>query len=265
MKLNLIIRLVVATTLLTVVLAVALAGTQYIDAADTGVTFWRWLHIYAIGVIPWYLAAPLTVLVAYRHASQDKPWALIAMETVILALAVGALHVLNLTLFMAPFFGVTISAYLPTLGFRDWLWDILIFVLAILCGHLWGRRNREPQAGNSVYSSTKIIARSASQMDIVKIADVSAASAQGNYVALITDQSEFLHRATLGDMKNQLTHHGFVQVHRSHLVRADAIVSASRSDGRIKEIKTTNGKTFPVSAKYQNEVSAMLQLDKLAV
>lgn len=263
MKLSLIIRVVGATTLLTVLLAVALAWTQYVDTADSGVTFWRWLHIYAIGVIPWYVAAPLTVLVAYRQASQGKHWVLIAIETVILALAVGALHVLNLALFMAPLFGVTISEYLSTLGLRDWMWDILIFVVAILCGHLWGRRNRDSHADSSADSSTKIIARSASRMDIVKIVDVTAASAQGNYVALITDQSEFLHRTTLGDMKDQLTQHGFVQVHRSHLVRADAIISASRSDGRIREIKITNGKTFPVSAGYQNAISTILQTDGL--
>ncbi|MEM8694757.1 MAG: LytTR family DNA-binding domain-containing protein [Pseudomonadota bacterium] len=257
-------RIAIVTTPLTILFMLALTLTRYLDLGPGDADFGKLLHIYAIGVQPWYLAAPVIVLIGFNQASDDRPIFATLMESVILATAIGALHLLNLTFFMAPHFGTTIYEYLPTLGFRDWMWDILVFIVALLSGHLWGAIRRHREAAQPPNTAGKIMARSASRVDIVDIADVVAASSQGNYVALITDKRQFLHRTTLAEMKKHLANHGFVQVHRSHLVRADSIISVTRRDGRIKDIRISGVHQFPVSASNQDVLIDIMETDGIA-
>lgn len=244
--------------------ALALTFTRYLDIGAETADFGTLLHTYAIGVLPWYVAAPIIVLAAFNQMAAERSLPAILLETLVLVFAVGALHVISLTFFMAPHLDTTISVLLPSFGFRDWFWDIVVFLVALLSGHLWGAVYRRQTAAGMANGEARIMARSPSRVDIVAISDVIAASAQGNYVALITDNAEFLHRVTLAEIKAQLAQHGFVQVHRSHLVRATAIASVKRSDGRIREVRTHNGKRFPVSAAKQDIVTSMLNDDELA-
>lgn len=257
-------KIALVTTPLLLLFILSLATTQYYDSGADARYFSRILTGYLIGVQPWFIAAPLVVLVGYLQARRRHGLLAVAVEAVLLAIAVLGIHLLNLTFILAPHYGVSIMELLSSVGLRGWMWDMIIFVMMLLSGHLLGmaeRRNAEEMARNS---PQKILARSASRVDIVDIDDVIAASAQGNYVALITDSAEYLHRTTLAEMKDRLQEHGFVQVHRSHLVRAQSVSSIKRADGRIKELQTHNGRRFPVSAANQDAVSAMLQVDHIA-
>lgn len=242
----------------------SLALTHYFDSGAEPEQFARIFRGYSIGVQPWYIAAPLVVLVGYLQASRRHSWLAIGIEAMLLGTAVVGLHLLNLTFFLAPHFGVAITELLATTGLRDWLWDILIFTMMLLSGHLVATAERRSIEDQSEDGRRKILARSASRVDIVDIDDVIAASAQGNYVALITHGAEYLHRCTLSEMKDRLRTHGFVQVHRSHLVRSKSVVSIKRADGRIKELQIQNGRMIPVSAANQDVISSMLKTDHIA-
>lgn len=53
--------------------------------------------------------------------------------------------------------------------------------------------------------------------------EIERIEAAGNYVELYTGDARLLHRATLNAVETQLAEHGFVRIHRSRLVRRDAV------------------------------------------
>lgn len=252
-------RIALYTTPLTIAFVLFFGTAAYLDGDVPDVTWFQRVTISAVGFLPWLLAAPTVVLIGFRQALLRYSWVKRALEFVLLAAAVFALMLLSMTFVMAPFWGTTVDVIMEATEFRDWIWDILFFVVALLSGQILGtiRRNAPPR--DLGISGSKFMARSASRVDIVDIDDVIAASAQGNYVALVTQQSEFLHRATLSEMKKHLAHHGFVQVHRSHLVRVDSIASITRADGRIKDIHLHGGRQLPVSAGNQEQLKDLLR------
>jgi hypothetical protein len=257
-------RIAMYTTPLTVFFILFFGTASYLDGDVPDVTWLQRVTISAVGFLPWLLAAPTVVLIGFRQAFLGLGWVTRAAEFVVLALAITGLILISMAFVMAPYWGTTIDVIFAATEFRDWIWDILFFIASLLSGQILGTiRNNAPPTGLGI-SSGKIMARSTSRVDIVDIDDVIAASAQGNYVALITIQSEFLHRATLSEMKKQLIRHGFVQIHRSHLVRVDSIASVTRADGRIKDIRLHGGRHFPVSAGNQEHIKDMFRTNYIA-
>lgn len=256
---SLFLRIALYTTPLTVLFAFSFGMASHLDGDMPNISWFQRITISALGFLPWLLAAPTVVLVGFRQAMLRSSWLARAAEIVILAPAVVSLMLISMTFIMAPFWGTTIDAILAVTEFSDWVWDIIFFIMALLSGQILGTLKRNAPPIELGTNGGKIMARSASRVDIIDIHDVIAASAQGNYVALITQQSEFLHRATLAEMKKQLVRHGFAQVHRSHLVRLDSIASVTRADGRIKDIQLHGGRHIPVSAGGQEQLKAVLR------
>jgi LytTr DNA-binding domain len=256
---TLLLRFALYTTPLTVSFVLFFGTAAYLDGDVPDITWLQRVTISAVGFLPWLLAAPTVVLVGFRQTMLRLSWVKRTAEIVVLASGVFALMLLSMTFVMAPFWGTTIDVIMGATEFRDWIWDILFFIVALLAGQSFGMSRRNAPPADLGLRDGKIMARSASRVDIVDIDDVIAASAQGNYVALITQQSEFLHRATLAEMKKQLGRHGFVQVHRSHLVRVNSIASVTRADGRIRDIHLHGGRQLPVSAGNQEQLRDMLR------
>ncbi|RED16311.1 LytTR family DNA-binding domain-containing protein [Parasphingopyxis lamellibrachiae] len=252
------------TTPLVVIFVLSFGTAAYLDGDVPNATWIQRVTISAIGFLPWLVAAPTVVLTGFRQAVLRYSWLARAAETVVVGLAIFALMLVSMTFVMAPFWGTTIDVIIEATEFRDWIWDILFFIVALLSGQILGTIRRNSLPTELGIGGGKIMARSASRVDIVDINDVIAASAQGNYVALITRESEFLHRTTLAEMKKQLDRHGFVQVHRSHLARADSIASVTRADGRIKDIHLQGGRQLPVSAGNQEQLKGLLRTGHIA-
>ncbi len=257
-------RIALYTTPLTIFFVLFFGTASYLDGDVPDVTWFQRITISAVGFLPWLLAAPAVVLIGFRQAFLGLNWLTRSAEFVVLTLTITGLILISMTFVMAPFWGTTIAVILAATEFRDWIWDILFFIVSLLSGQVLGTIRRSAPPVDLGISGGKIMARSTSRVDIVDIDDVIAASAQGNYVALITDRSEFLHRATLSSMKKQLMRHGFVQIHRSHLVRVDCIASVTRSDGRLKDVHLRSGRQFPVSAGNQEHLKDMFGAGHIA-
>ncbi|MGP1353488.1 MAG: LytTR family DNA-binding domain-containing protein [Parasphingopyxis sp.] len=256
--------LVRLTTLLWIVTVGLFTLTSYLDARSAGADILQIAQIYALGFLPWLIAAPLTVHVGLNQARRRSGWPRLALETMVLAAAIAAIVLANMAFVVSAYWGVTPGQILAANSFREWIWDILIFAVALLAGHVLGALRRPLDSGPLEAEAGKIVVRSALRVDIVDIDDVIAATAQGNYVALVTESGEFLHRATLGEMKALLARHGFVQVHRSHLVRADAIVSVRRGSGRAQNVLMPGGREFPVSASGKQVLEQLLNVQHAA-
>jgi two-component system LytT family response regulator len=95
---------------------------------------------------------------------------------------------------------------------------------------------------------------------IVRLAprEIEWAEAQGNYVQLATAEGTHLVRATLAELETRLAPHGFLRVHRSHLVRADAVRELRpRQDGDWWVV-LASGKVLASSEAYRGALRAWL-------
>jgi two-component system, LytTR family, response regulator len=87
---------------------------------------------------------------------------------------------------------------------------------------------------------------------IVPIGDVSRLSAAGNYVEVHTPARRHLVRATLSRLAQRLDPIEFLRVHRSHLVRANAIAEiAPWAHGDLK-LTLKDGSELMLSRRYRN-------------
>lgn len=69
----------------------------------------------------------------------------------------------------------------------------------------------------------QLLVRSLQKIEIVDVAQVDWLQADGDYVRVWTGKASRLHRATLGDLEQQLDPAAFVRIHRSTVVRTSRI------------------------------------------
>lgn len=84
-------------------------------------------------------------------------------------------------------------------------------------------------------------------------AEIVSAEAAGNYVELQTAHGALLHRATLAGMETQLGG-GFVRVHRSRLVRRDAVRALRPLASGDFELELCDGRTLAGSRRYRDRI-----------
>ena len=240
------------TTLVGIATILVFATTNYFDATRQGVDvqFGRSVWMYSVGLLPWFLMAPAVVIISKYHLFGHAPLSQRLRDGMLLALSVFSVQFLNLLFVFAPLMGIPSSEIAGQVGLQAWIPDLMMFVIAVLCGHTLRRTDNDNVAPiGDTPTPVDIVVKSVSRMDIVSADDVMAVSAQGNYVSLVTKDRDLLHRATLSNMRSQLIEHGFIQIHRSHLVKSREIASVHRKDGRVRELVLRNGATLPVSPK----------------
>lgn len=81
-------------------------------------------------------------------------------------------------------------------------------------------------------------ARAGGRLRIVSAAEVEWIAARGNYVLLHHPDGEFLVRGSLGECETGLRSHGFLRVHRSALLRLDAVRDLRRLPGGDFRVRT---------------------------
>lgn len=99
---------------------------------------------------------------------------------------------------------------------------------------------------------SRIVVHERGRALIVPIADVQRLSAAGNYVEVHTASRRYLIRATLSRLAQRLDPAEFLRVHRSHLVRSDAIARLeSRAHGDAL-LTMRDGAEVMLSRRYRN-------------
>lgn len=101
-----------------------------------------------------------------------------------------------------------------------------------------------PKAGLLPYLSGKL----GSVHFRVKRGDVLIVEAAGDYVEVVTNEKSFLVRESISALTSAWSAHGFVRIHRSYLVRVDAITEVCRVDSS-RTVKIA-GRELPVSRRY---------------
>ena len=105
-------------------------------------------------------------------------------------------------------------------------------------------------AGNAEPDSawaTQIVVRSIGRNDIVPVADIHWFEAVGYYVRVHATRSTLLHRESLESLASRLDPHVFARVHRSSIVRVNAIRRTRRTRGGAYEVTLASGQRVAVS------------------
>jgi two-component system, LytTR family, response regulator len=99
---------------------------------------------------------------------------------------------------------------------------------------------------------TTFCARAGDRLRLVAAAEVDWLEARGNYVLLHHPDGEFLVRDSLQNCATGLAGRGFLRVHRSAIVRLDAVVDLRRLPGGDFRIRTRCGGELVLSRTFRD-------------
>jgi hypothetical protein len=105
--------------------------------------------------------------------------------------------------------------------------------------------------GRTAPGPQAVVVRSVGSIEHVPLLQILALTAMENYVELHLGSRRVLHRATMAEMEAQLSPQGFVRVHRSAIVRRDAVTALHRPSSQTLELELRNGLRVPVSRRYR--------------
>lgn len=267
---KIVVRVLVACVLWWAVLVFVCAAIYQLEAVrlDTEAGFAELVRHQVLGTLPWLVLYPAIGILTYSHGVLRTPLRDRLADAFTLSLAGGCLIYFSWLFVYEPLQAAS-ALDVGVLGIDDLVRSLAMagLVVIVTSGQVSRVRKTETRgpsqigAGPDVFSDLgggRLIARSAGVSEIVDVRDVFAVSAQGNYMLLVMPDREVLHRATLSELMPQLLKRGFIHVHRSHLIRADQIISATRSGGRVTNVRVKSGHSFPVSARGAVDVERYL-------
>jgi hypothetical protein len=172
-----------------------------------------------------------------------------------LSLPFTLVHALWLALSRAMLFGLAGSSY----GFPwtashllfEWRKDALTLVVMAALGWLLDRLAQSAPMSPSPPSGWRLAVKDGSRTLLLAPDEISHVSSAGNYVELATVHGPVLHRATMAALAEELAPHGFVRIHRAHLVRLAAVTSVASEGSGDFAVTLASGQTLPGSRRYR--------------
>ena len=105
----------------------------------------------------------------------------------------------------------------------------------------------------------RFVARRGNKHYFVKTVDVESIEAVGNYVQLRAGSATHLIRSTMKSIEQRLDPVQFVRLHRSHIVRIDAIQSIEPRDEGEYFVTLRSGARITTSRTYNEQVRSLLR------
>lgn len=90
-----------------------------------------------------------------------------------------------------------------------------------------------PDGGSAAPAPPRISVSRGDSTVLLELPAIRRAEAQGDYARLHTDRGSFLLRAALAELEEQWAPHGFVRIHRSHLISLHHVERAQQRAGRM--------------------------------
>ncbi len=146
--------------------------------------------------------------------------------------------------------------YDPLSPLGDWPYelrkDLLVYAGLVAAYTIWrsmaasGATPATPEG-----EAAAIEVRSGARRLFVPIDDILWVEAAGNYVELHRAAAPVLHRAPLSQMERRLAQAGFVRIHRSRLVRRDAIAAVETRPSGDFVVRLVTGQTLLGSRRFR--------------
>lgn len=103
----------------------------------------------------------------------------------------------------------------------------------------------------------RLVVKDGGRTRLIATVEISHASSAGNYVELATSHGRLLHRATLETLATELLPHGFVRIHRAHLVRIAAVTAIESAGSGDFSVTLADGITLPGSRRWRHALVAI--------
>lgn len=205
-------------------------------------------------------AAPGIQLMTRRVWLGDRPLLPKLAVHLAAAVAVSLAHVLVIGALRWGAYRVMAAQYdiLGPLG--DWPYelrkDVMVYATIVGLYVFWllVRAAPTPVAGGT--SADVLEVRDGARRHFVPLTEVVWVEAAGNYVELHRGGAGLLHRASLAEMERRLQSAGFVRIHRSRLVRREAVANVeSRPTGDFV-VHLRDGRELAGSRRYRRPLLA---------
>jgi hypothetical protein len=203
-------------------------------------------------------AAPIIMALARRvwpvRAPRLRNLAILAAAGLIFSLV----HVLAIGAMRWAIYHLVGGHYDPLSPLGDWPYEArkdLFGYLAVVGSYVTWRElaDRTPQAA----ARPEVLeVRDGARRHFVPLDEVVWVEAAGNYVELHRGGSGLLHRASLADMERRLQTAGFVRIHRSRLVRREAIAAVESKPTGDFTVRLRDGRELAGSRRYRKPLLA---------
>ncbi len=246
----------VATAVALVISAVNAASTLH-DAGGAGARLDAWEPwVWELSSSSfWILVMPLLWSVARWLRPPHLPWPGTAAAYLALTLPVSAVHLLWMAALRPPIYTLLGSHYTPDWSATQLLYeyrkDLLVALMLIGVGvliDLWAAA-ASPVA--AIALPWRLEVRDGSRRHWFTATEIERVEAAGNYVELHTARGPVLHRATLASVEAELAIHGFVRIHRSRLVRRDAVTAVAGTPSGDFEATLAGGAVVAGSRRFR--------------
>ncbi len=203
--------------------------------------------------------APLIMALTRRYWPTHAPWARKALVHAAAAVVVSLVHVLAIGAARWAIYRLVSGYYAPLSPLGDWPYefrkDVLVYATTVGIYVVWVQL-RSPPRPAATASEAVLEVRDGARRHFVPLAEVVWVEAAGNYVELHRGGTGLLHRASLSEMERRLRTAGFVRIHRSRLVRREAIEAVeSRPTGDFT-VRLRDGRELAGSRRYRRPLLA---------
>jgi hypothetical protein len=248
----------VAAATLMVAVVNALSVADEMTEAGLTVDAWEpWVWELTSAVF-WILIALPLIRLLRRVRPPRVGWPAAVGAVLLLSVPVCALHM--------GFLALSRGAAYALLGLSytyDWSWsqtvyewrkDVLSVAIFAILSFVIDQLTAAPAAAPP--PSFRLEVRDGSRTLWFAPAEIERVEAAGNYVELHTAAGPVLHRATLAAVADILAAHGFVRIHRSRLVRRDAVTAVTTTPSGDFEARLSSGATVAGSRRFRADLKA---------
>ena len=116
------------------------------------------------------------------------------------------------------------------------------------------------ESGESNPELSHIVVRSVGNMERIAMEEVIWLATAANYVEIHLAQRVLLHRSTISAMEARLPADQFIRVHRTAIVRCDAILNLKIMDDGSHQVMLNNGDYVRVSESYLKNLKKLFSM-----
>jgi LytTr DNA-binding domain-containing protein len=253
----------------TAVVAAVLVVFLYLNALNvaheharsgTPVALWEPMVWEGTSGVFFLAVSPLVSAITRRFWPTRPPWIRKIVVHAMAAVLVSLAHVLTIGAARWGIYRLVGGYYAPLSPLGDWPYefrkDVLVYAAIVGLYVVWRTLRSRREQSAAATSAEVLEVRDGARRHFVALSDVLWIEAAGNYVELHRGGAGLLHRASLSEMERSLQTAGFVRIHRSRLVRRDAVAAVESKPTGDFVVRLRDGRELAGSRRYRRPLLA---------
>lgn len=223
------------------------------------IALWKPLVWEATSGVYFVAVSPLVTALTRRFWPTRPPWVRKIAVHAVAAVLVSLGHVLSIGAARWGIYHLANDEYDPLGPIGDWPYELrkdLLVYAAIVCIYVVWRILRARARPTGETSPDVLEVRDGARRHFVPLTEVVWVEAAGNYVELHRGGAGLLHRASLSEMERRLQSAGFVRIHRSRLVRREAVSAVESKPTGDFVVRLRDGRELAGSRRYRRPLLA---------